>query len=79
MRCPNKEHWVSTLEWPNPILPSQPIHSRESFGDFEMHTKDACSRLLKQMGYIDHGLGKYNQGIKNPIQIVDEQIEPGQS
>lgn len=44
-----------------------------------MHTKDACSRLLKQMGYIDHGLGKYNQGIKNPIQIVDEQIEPGQS
>jgi hypothetical protein len=44
--------------------------SKEPFCTFEKHTRGMCSKIMKQMGYVGHGVGKKIQGIVNPI--VDE-------
>jgi len=32
--------------------------TKESFGSFELHSKDIDSKLMKQVGYNGQGLGK---------------------
>ena len=39
------------------------------FSEFQKHTRGIISKLLRQMVYNGHGLGKRNQGILIPIVV----------
>ena len=46
----------------------------DPFGNFEKHTKDIDSKLMKQLAYNGEGLGKRSQGIINPI-LVEHRVK----
>lgn len=56
----------------------QKMETATTFCGFEAHTKGTGSRLLAQMGYKGQGtgLGLYNQGIAEPLQVPKKYKSP---